>query len=568
MNKRESSVDVFGQLSRMSRRQILRRGLLLGGVLTVLAACSAPAPAAGPTSASSTAAGGAAPAASSNTVTLPASTQVSRGPLQLVLAQAAEPTTLDPQFEQSGTIGTFLNPMLEHLMEFDRNLAIKNVLAASAQQPTDGVTFRFKLQPNVKFWDGTPLDANAIKFTYDRALNADNRQKGLSDPVPTLQGVSQVNVIDAMTVDVVTAQPSTLAWPFFCQEFILAPGYYGSTSFQDSAIHPMGSGPWKFVRWTKGDQLQMAANADYWRGKPQIDTLIFRAVPDASARLALLERGDADIISDVSPDDLPTITSNSKLRSETVPTTNRVHIGVPAKQPKWQDRQARTALNYAINVDNIIKFVLGGLPKERLTTPVVTEGWINTSIKPYTFDQAKARDMLNAANFDWNQPVKLYTLSSGMKRVDVAQAIVGDLQKLGMKADVEVMEPAVFNSRLKAADFDDLYLAQLAAPSYGPVEVALPTGDLGLDSTHFIDATQNGPRYVELYKQARTTFDDQQSHMLVNQLQELLVQESVWILLYLEPFLFGVNKRTDWRPTSYSRTHFWLPGEQDTRITG
>jgi peptide/nickel transport system substrate-binding protein len=552
----------------MSRRQILRRGLITGGVLAVLAACTTPAPVSAPTSKPSTAGGGAAPPPAGTTVTLPATTSVSGGQSQLVLAQAAEPTTLDPQFEQSGTIGTFLNPMIEHLMEFDRNLAIKNVLAASAQQPTDGVTYRFKLHPNVKFWDGTPLDANAVKFTYDRALNKDNRQKGLSDPVPTLQGVSQVNVIDPLSVDVITAQPSTLAWPFFCQEFIIAPTYYGSTSFQDSAIRPMGSGPWKFVRWSKGDRLEMSANAEYWRGKPQIENLIFRAVPDASARLALLERGEADIISDVSPDDLPTITSNNKLRSESVLTTFRVHIGVPAKAPRWQDRQVRTALNYAINVENIIKFVLGGLPKERLRTPVITEGWANPNIPAYAFDQAKAKNMLNAAGFDWNRPVKLYTTAGGMKRVDVAQAIVGDLQQLGMKADVEVMEVALYNSKLKAGEFDDLYLAQLAAPSYGPVEVALPTGDLGLDSTHFIDATQNGPRYLELYKQARTTFDDAQAHTLVNQLQELLVQESTWILLYLEPYLFGVNKRTDWRPTSYSRLNFWLPGEQSARITG
>ena len=175
---------------RLSRREFLQRSLLAGGLAATLAACSAPAPGAAPTSAppSTGQPAGAAPPATGTTVTLPASTSVSSGQLQLVLAQAAEPTTLDPQFEQSGTIGTFLNPMLEHLMEFDRDLAIKNVLAASSQQPTDGVTYRFKLQPNLKFWDGTPVDANAVKFTYDRALNKDNRQRGLSDPVPTLQG--------------------------------------------------------------------------------------------------------------------------------------------------------------------------------------------------------------------------------------------------------------------------------------------------------------------------------------------------------------------------------------------
>ncbi|HUY99927.1 MAG TPA: ABC transporter substrate-binding protein [Thermomicrobiaceae bacterium] len=454
-------------------------------------------------------------------------------------------------------------------MEFDRQLAIKNVLAETSQQPTDGLTYRFKLHPNMKFWDGTPVDANAVKFTYDRALNADNRKKGLSDPVPTLQGVDHVNVVDPLTVEVVTAKPSTLAWPFFCQEFVLAPQYYGSKSFDQTAIAPMGSGPWKFVSWAKGDQLQMTANTDYWRGKPQIDTLVFRTVPDSSTRLALLQRGDADIIGDVNPDDAPVIQADPKFRLESALTTFRVHIGVPCNQPKWKDRRARTALNYAINVDNIIKFVLGGFPKERLRTPVITPGWPNPNIKAYTYDPNQAKSLLNAAGFDWTQPIKLYTTSSGgMKRLDVAQAIVADLQKLGMKAQVQVLDSTVYTSKLKAKEFDDLYIGQLGAPSYGPVEVALPTGDLGLDSTHFIDATQNGPTYLNLYQQVRTTFDDAKQHDLVNQLQALFMEESPWILLYREVYLFGVNKRTDWKPTEYTRIHFWLPGEQDTHIIG
>jgi peptide/nickel transport system substrate-binding protein len=491
------------------------------------------------------------------------------GAKTLTLAQSSEPSTLDPQFEQSGIIGTYLNAMMEHLMEFDRSLAIKNVLAETSAQPTDGVTYRFKLHPNMKFWNGEPVDANAIKFTYDRGLSKENRTKGLSDPVPILQGVDHVKVVDPLTVDVVTGKPSTLAWPFFCQEFILAPRYYENLSFQDSAINPMGSGPWKFQHWTKGDRLEMTANAEYWRGKPQIDTLVFRTVPDGSTRLAMLERGEVDIIGDVSPDDLATIRANTKLRPEVALTTFRVHIGVPCNQAKWKDRRARMALNYAINVDNIIKYVLGAIPKERLRTPVITQGWSNPSIKPYAYDPAKAKELLNAAGFDWNQRVTLYTITSGMKRLDVAQAIVADLKKLGMtKAEVQVLQGADFTSKLKAKEFDDLYLGLLGAPSYGPIEVALPTGDLALDSSHFTDATQNGPRYLDLYHEVRTTFDIARQHQLVNRLQELFMEESAWILLYREAYLFGVNKRTNWRPTSYTRIHFWLPGEQDARITG
>lgn len=534
---------------RWTRRQLLRAGLSSTAAAAVLAVQAKRAA-----------------AAPWNAVGLSPATRIQSGPNTLVLAQPNEPAVLDPQFEQSGIIGTFLNPMIEHLMEFDRELAIKNVLAETAEQPTDGVTYRFKLRPGMTFWDGTPVDANAVKFTYDRALDPTNRENGLSDPVPVLQGVDHVNVVDDLTVEVVTAEPSSLAWPFFCQEFILPSSHYGSKSFEETAIEPMGSGPWRFVSWTKDDRMEMEANPDYWRGRPQIDNLVFQTVPDAATRLSLLEAGDVDIITTISPDDLPIIEANDALRVESALTTFRVHLGVPVNQPKWQDRRARTALNYAINVENIVEFVLGGLPGERLRTPVITEGWANPELPAYTYDPDLATEMLNAAGFPWDEPVTLYTTASGMKRLDVAQAIASDLQSIGMNVEVEVLEGSVHTDRLRAQEFDDLYVHQLGAPSYGPIEVALPTGDLGLDATHFMEGTENGPRYRELYDQVRVTFDDAQQHDLVNQLQALFMEESPWILLYREVFLFGVNRRTDWTPTEYTRLHFWLPDEEDVRI--
>ena len=498
-------------------------------------------------------------------VQLSPSTKIT-GPSRLVLAQPIEPNNLDPQFEHSGTSGTFLNPMLEHLTEFDRKLVIRNVLAESAAMPTDGLTYKFKLRPNVKFWDGVAFDASAVKFTYDRSLDPEMRKKGLIGPVPVLQNVDHVRVVDPLNVEVVTKKPSSLAWPFFVQEFILAPQHYGTKTPAETALAPMGTGPWKFVRWDKGDRLEMTANAGYWRGKPQVESLIFRTVPDAATRLALLERGEADIITDLAPDDLAAIKGNSRLRTESALTTFRVHVGLPCNHPRWKDRRARLALNYAINVDNIVKFVLGGLPGERVRTPVITPGWENPDLKTYPFDQAKAKDLLNAAGFDFDKPVNFYTVAAGMKRVDVAQAIAADLQRIGMKVQVQVLQTPVFTAKQRARDFDGPYLHMFGAPSFGPVEVALPTGDLGLDGTDFINSTVNGPIYKQKFDEVRATFDDAKQHRLVNELQALFMEESAWILLYREVFLFGVNKRTDWRPTEYTRLHFWLPGEDDARI--
>src|SRR5262249_24528212 len=138
----------------LTRRELLRAGLSATAVSALLSACAGAQPApSGPAPAGAAAGGSGAsppPASPIAPATGRATTGVSSGPLKLVLVQAGEPSTLDPQFEQSGAIGTALNPMLEHLMEFDRNLAIKNVLAETSQQPTDGVTYRFKLRPNMK----------------------------------------------------------------------------------------------------------------------------------------------------------------------------------------------------------------------------------------------------------------------------------------------------------------------------------------------------------------------------------------------------------------------------------
>jgi peptide/nickel transport system substrate-binding protein len=179
----------------LSRRRLLQRAATLLAVPAVLGALEACAPAA-PTAAP----GAAKPAAASFKTP--------------IVTQGVDPETLDPHFGESGVIGNVLNNVLEPLVHYDRNMNIVPVLAESWQVQPDQVTWRFKLRQNVTFQNGEPFSAEAVKFTVDRTMDPDARAKGLNDPFPSRSGVTQVNVVDPYTVDMVLKEPN-IVMPVF-----------------------------------------------------------------------------------------------------------------------------------------------------------------------------------------------------------------------------------------------------------------------------------------------------------------------------------------------------------------
>src|SRR5436309_2667654 len=177
-----------------SRRVFVRRAAALlaaPALLGALEACTPAPPAAAPATS-----GAAAPAVKSATT--------AKTP---IVTQGVDPETLDPHYGESGVIGNVLNNVLEPLVHYDRKMNIVPVLAESWQIQPDLVTWRFKLRQNVKFQNGEPFTADAVKFTVDRTMNQDLRTKGLNDPFPSRSGVTAANVIDPYTVDIVIQQP-------------------------------------------------------------------------------------------------------------------------------------------------------------------------------------------------------------------------------------------------------------------------------------------------------------------------------------------------------------------------
>jgi peptide/nickel transport system substrate-binding protein len=298
-----------------------------------------------------------------------------------IVTQGVDPETLDPHFGESGVIGNVLNNVLEPLVHYDRNMTIVPLLAESWQVQPDQVTWRFKLRQNVTFQNGEPFNAEAVKFTVDRTMDPDARAKGLNDPFPSRSGVTQVNVVDPYTVDMVLKEPNIVMPVFLTFLYILEPKHYTAKTFQETALQPMGTGPWRVTEWQKGDQLTMQSYATYWRGDPGIPEIRFKPVPEKSTRLNMLLAGEADVVGGLLPEDFSTVEGDAKLRISRSSGSRRVHLGIPANVPRYHSRAVRQALLQAIDYDGLAKSLLGPMaPARRNNVLVAGDGWLNTKI--------------------------------------------------------------------------------------------------------------------------------------------------------------------------------------------
>jgi peptide/nickel transport system substrate-binding protein len=444
------------------------------------------------------------------------------------------------------------------------------VLAESYEALSDKVTWRFKLREGIKFHNGRPFNAEAVKFTIERTMDANLRRQGLNDPFPARSGVTQVRIVNNSTVDIVLAKPNIIFPVFVYFLYILEPSYYSSKSPRETAVAPVGTGPWKVDEWTKGDRLTMSAFDDYWRGAPQIKKLSWRPVPEKSTRMNMLITGEADIAIALSPDDIPIIERVSKLRVSTAPGSRRMHIGIPTDQARYKDRRVRYALNHAIDWDGLAKGLLGRLAPERRSLVLTTsEEWINPRLKPFEFNRQRARNLLSEAGFQSSQRIRIYTpVGRYLKDKEIAEAVAGQFREIGLQAEAAPLDWTVYTDKMRSpGGMDDLYLLGLGSRFNGPEDLSIVTTGQIWDQTKWITSTQNGPRFNDLYKQLTETFDPKRQKEMAFQMEALFMEEAPWINLWLQPGASGVNRRLNWEDSGGGdRLQMWLPGERDVRF--
>ncbi len=487
-------------------------------------------------------------------------------PQKPVIIVQAEVPTLDPQFGEAGNLGNVEQHLFDFLLAYDKNMQIVPSAAESYTLLPDSKTYQFKIRKGIKFWNGEPLDAKAVKFTFDRIGNADLRKQGLNDPYYGRVGFDHIDLVDDYTVNFVLKKPTILFLVYTTFNPILAPQYYTTNTPQQTAIKPMGSGPWIFKEWVKDDHLTMTANPDHWRGKPPIETLIWKPVPVPSTRTAMLQRGEADIIADLAPEDMDRVKADTNLKVCIAPGARRISATIPTQFPLFKDKRVRQAFNYAIDFDTINKTILNGLAAGRMNAPVSGDFWMNPNLKPYTYDPDKAKSLLKDAGWNPDAQITLYTpVGRYMKDTELAQAVAGYLQKVGVKVTVQNVDSTVFSDKTRNSTFDGPFILGLGSRFYGPDDVSV-LFEPGFEGFEWVDNTAKGPAAKKLYEELQGTFDEKKQQQLVWQITDMFADEAPWVFLWRQASVFGVNKRTDWNCFSDYRIYMWLPNSPSTKL--
>jgi glutathione transport system substrate-binding protein len=355
----------------------------------------------------------------------------------VVAAVASTFTTTDPYDANDTLSQAVAKSFYQGLYGFDKDMKMVPVLAESHEASKDGLVYTLKLRRGVKFHDGTDFNAEAVKVTFDRVTNPENKLKRYN----LYKNITKTEVVDPYTVRFTLKEPfspfiNSLAHP---SAVIISPAAlqkYG----KGIAQNPVGTGPFKFVEWKQSDYLKVEKFAGYWRkGYPKVDTITWRPVVDNNTRSAIMQTGEAHFTFPVPYEQAEVLKSKPNLDLVAAPSIVHRYLSMNTQQKPFDNPKVRQAINYAINKDALIKVAFSGyaIPAEG----VVPKG-VEYAVKlgPWPYDPAKARALLKEAGYPEGFETTLWSAYNHTTGQKVIQFLQQQLAQVGIKAQVQALE--------------------------------------------------------------------------------------------------------------------------------
>jgi peptide/nickel transport system substrate-binding protein len=444
---------------------------------------------------------------------------------------------LDPYLSYTPTGLSIHHNIYDYLLERDVNGDLAPGIAESWNAVND-TTLEFKLRGGVKFHSGEEVTADAVKFSADRILD----EKLNSGVRSRFMSIKSVNVVDPTTIQFELAKPDpTLLDTLTNQMAILPP------SFSDTK--PVGSGPYRFVEWVRGDHLTLEANDSYWsgsaKGQPLAKTVVFRPVPSAGTRVADLQSGQADIVAGLSATQAKGLESSggaARVERADLPGYQYVFFNTKLADTPLKDAKVRQALNYAVDRRSIVENLMGNYTKP-LTQAVggLTNG-NDPSLSGFPYDVAKAKQLLSEAGVGSGFDVSLDVSQRDLD--DVVQAVAAQLGQVGVKVNIQSLEPGAYNDRWLAHNMDGLYFVRWNNFS--------DPGTLGLlASCNGFLSFFCSPRADTFLTQGEATLDESARTKSYQQALKALNDDPFAIYLTTLSALYGVSDRiSNWKPSA------------------
>ncbi|MCR4392677.1 MAG: glutathione ABC transporter substrate-binding protein [Candidatus Acetothermia bacterium] len=363
---------------------------------------------------------------------------------ELVIAFGTDPESLDPNKITSAPAGMVLTHIAQTLLLMTEDLQVAPLLAESWTISEDNLTVTLYLRKGVLFHDGTPFNADAVKVNLERFRKA-------TYAFLLFPRVQTIDVVDEYTVRFNLDKPFAPLISHLTHNFVamVSPKQIAELPEGKDIMEPIGTGPFKFDRWVRGDHVRIVRNDAYWGQKPYLDSVVFKVVPSDATRLVLLETGEVHAIMRVPPLDAPRVATTKGLEVVRVPSVRTIYIAFNYQKPPFTDVRVRQAINYAVDKEAIVKEILGGMGGVS-DAPIMPLIFGYTPQTPYEYDPEKARQLLAEAGFPKGFKCTLYHPTGRyMKDAAIAEAVQAYLAEVGIQAELITMEWAAYLAFLR-----------------------------------------------------------------------------------------------------------------------
>ncbi|PQO22329.1 ABC transporter substrate-binding protein [Rhodobacteraceae bacterium WD3A24] len=457
----------------------------------------------------------------------------------LIVGQIAEPQSLDPHAVTAVNDFRILMNVYDGLVRYaPGTLQVEPALATDWEISDDGTVYTFDLREGVEFHDGTPFDAEAVVFNFERMLDEEHPYHD-TGPFPLsffFSAVDEVEAVDDGTVRFTLNEPyapflSNLAYP---TGLIVSPEAVREHG-DEFGRNPVGTGAFTFAEWQSNQRVVVERNPDYWDGAPELQAVVFRPITDANTRVAEMLSGGIDLMVEVPP------TSLSQFEG---PGYNVIEQAGPhvwflilnLREGPFTDQRVRQAANYAVNKEALVNDVLEGTANVAAGPTPPAFAWAhNEDLEPYPYDPERARALLAEAGVE-NPEVTFYVTEGGSGMLDpvaMGTAIQADLEAVGFDVTIETYEWNTFLGRVNPGLEGEADMAEMAWMTNDPDTLPFLTLRSAAmpDEGGFNSGYYSNSEVDELLEQARRSTDQDERARLYREMQEIVHEDAPWVFV-------------------------------------
>jgi peptide/nickel transport system substrate-binding protein len=439
------------------------------------------------------------------------------------------------------------------LVRYDKDILLEGELAEKWEISPDNLKVRFFLRKGVKWQDGKPFTSKDVEFTYRLYIDPKTPTAYATDFLK----VQEFRALDEYTVEITYEKPYAPALGSWGQSVLPSHLLEGQDVTQSPLKRqPVGTGPYRFREWTTGEKIILDSYHDYYEGRPYIDRVMTRMIPDPATMFLELKAGRVDQMG-LSPLQYQRQTDGEWFKENFAKyrylTFNYSYLGYNLQDWKFKDRKVRQALTTAINRESIVKGVLLGLGRVTDTPYKPDTMWYNHNVKKFPYDPAKAKEMLAEAGWKdtdgdgildkEGKPFEftIITNQGNEIRKNAATLIQQDLKHVGIKVNIRVIEWAAFlKNFINKRNYEACLLGWGIGidPSQIDIWNSKKTGETELNFINY----QN-EEVDKLLEDGAKTYDLQERKKYYDKFQEILAEDQPYTFLYVQDALPIINSR-------------------------